>query len=393
MPSGSGNTPYFDVPRSPRPNSTLEPTFSSPYATAQEGAVVNVPPSPRFTQGQSHGRKLSIGGFREEPRTPGGRIWKAITDTVGGGNQLQQQQQQHRDLPSYRRFDQQRQPPPPAGRGIFFKIILRPLYILGRRGPLPTLVGFLCCLTIYIILFPGEGYETQPVEGKWNVNRNGVGAKTVKKPKTGLAALRENGNGLVGNVKQWVAGVQQQDKPEPARGVRKAEVGAKAAGGGRVKPKKKTVVIDGDEVEVEDDAVDEEEEEVPIEEVEEEEEVQFRKAIKRPKKAVEDEEEEEEEEVQVRKVIKKPKKVKSSKTFPLTSRRDGRILIKEGKVHPIPALMERAKERWEKLKSSQSRNFKEAVREYKKRYGRNPPKGFDKWLVVFLLSFRERRNS
>lgn len=60
-------------------------------------------------------------------------------------------------------------------------------------------------------------------------------------------------------------------------------------------------------------------------------------------------------------------------------RRDGRILLEEGKIHPIPALMRKAKEDWEELKGRQSKTFAEAVREYVKRYGRRPPAGFDKW--------------
>ncbi|KAK9897476.1 glycosyltransferase family 90 protein [Cystobasidium minutum MCA 4210] len=56
-----------------------------------------------------------------------------------------------------------------------------------------------------------------------------------------------------------------------------------------------------------------------------------------------------------------------------------RILIEEGKPHPIPALMERAKKRWEDLKNRQSKTFAQAVAEYQRRYGRRPPRGFDRW--------------
>jgi len=47
--------------------------------------------------------------------------------------------------------------------------------------------------------------------------------------------------------------------------------------------------------------------------------------------------------------------------------------------HPIPYLMEDAERRFRKLLSRQSRSLRAAVTEYKKRYGRNPPKGFDAW--------------
>lgn len=60
-------------------------------------------------------------------------------------------------------------------------------------------------------------------------------------------------------------------------------------------------------------------------------------------------------------------------------RRDGRMLVKEGEKHPIPMLMARAKQRWTHLKQRQSKTFAQAVREYERRYGRLPPKGFDKW--------------
>ncbi|GAA5925177.1 uncharacterized protein JCM15063_004946 [Sporobolomyces koalae] len=62
-----------------------------------------------------------------------------------------------------------------------------------------------------------------------------------------------------------------------------------------------------------------------------------------------------------------------------TTRRDGRIVLEEGKPHPIPAMMAKAKEQWRNLKTRQSKTFREAVAEYKRRYGRRPPKGFDRW--------------
>ncbi|BGO99711.1 hypothetical protein NBRC10513v2_003939 [Rhodotorula toruloides] len=58
---------------------------------------------------------------------------------------------------------------------------------------------------------------------------------------------------------------------------------------------------------------------------------------------------------------------------------DSRIKLEEGKPHPIPGLMAQAKQKWEDLKNSQSRTFAQAVKEYKRRNGRNPPKGFDRW--------------
>jgi len=47
--------------------------------------------------------------------------------------------------------------------------------------------------------------------------------------------------------------------------------------------------------------------------------------------------------------------------------------------HPIPHLMDDAERRFRKRLSRQSRSLRAAVAEYKRRYGRNPPKGFDAW--------------
>ena len=47
--------------------------------------------------------------------------------------------------------------------------------------------------------------------------------------------------------------------------------------------------------------------------------------------------------------------------------------------HPIPHLMAEAEDNFKQLLSRQSTTLKKAVAEYKRRYGRNPPKGFDQW--------------
>ncbi|TFY80853.1 hypothetical protein EWM64_g3155 [Hericium alpestre] len=47
--------------------------------------------------------------------------------------------------------------------------------------------------------------------------------------------------------------------------------------------------------------------------------------------------------------------------------------------HPIPKLMENAEKKFRKLLSKQSRTLKAAVAEYRRRYHRNPPKGFEEW--------------
>ncbi|ODN95887.1 hypothetical protein L198_04506 [Cryptococcus wingfieldii CBS 7118] len=48
-------------------------------------------------------------------------------------------------------------------------------------------------------------------------------------------------------------------------------------------------------------------------------------------------------------------------------------------VHPILELMARSQEKWETLLASQSKTFPQAVTEYTRRYGRQPPRGFDQW--------------
>ena len=56
--------------------------------------------------------------------------------------------------------------------------------------------------------------------------------------------------------------------------------------------------------------------------------------------------------------------------------------IKEEKiVHPIPKLMADAQTKFKKMLTRQSNTLAEAVEEYKRRYGRNPPKGFDEWFT------------
>lgn len=48
-------------------------------------------------------------------------------------------------------------------------------------------------------------------------------------------------------------------------------------------------------------------------------------------------------------------------------------------THPILGLLVEGERKWADLVERQSRTLEEAVVEYKKRYGRNPPKGFDHW--------------
>lgn len=60
----------------------------------------------------------------------------------------------------------------------------------------------------------------------------------------------------------------------------------------------------------------------------------------------------------------------------LTGRRSRGVIDGE---HPIPQLMEEAEARFRRKVGRQSKTLKSAVAEYRKRYGRPAPKGFDKW--------------
>ncbi|GAA5866861.1 hypothetical protein JCM1840_004292 [Sporobolomyces johnsonii] len=58
---------------------------------------------------------------------------------------------------------------------------------------------------------------------------------------------------------------------------------------------------------------------------------------------------------------------------------NGLLLVNPKGKHPIHQLIERAEKRWKEKVATQSRTLSEAVRAYKQRYRRNPPKGFDDW--------------
>ncbi|KAF2147705.1 glycosyltransferase family 90 protein [Myriangium duriaei CBS 260.36] len=70
----------------------------------------------------------------------------------------------------------------------------------------------------------------------------------------------------------------------------------------------------------------------------------------------------------------------------LTSRDDSRssrwIKHPKSTEHPIKLLHEEATQRFEQMIARQSKTFDEAVTEYKRRYKRDPPQGFDKWFEM-----------
>lgn len=70
---------------------------------------------------------------------------------------------------------------------------------------------------------------------------------------------------------------------------------------------------------------------------------------------------------------------------PYVSHESGHIFMEQARAslgvieHPIHALVRNATSQWDALLAKQSKSLAQAVGEYKRRYGRNPPKGFDDW--------------
>ncbi|KAF9004568.1 glycosyl transferase family 90-domain-containing protein [Cyathus striatus] len=65
-------------------------------------------------------------------------------------------------------------------------------------------------------------------------------------------------------------------------------------------------------------------------------------------------------------------------------RPNGLLEVNEHGPHPIYELMERAESDWKQKLEKSSRTLEEAVQEYRRRYHRAPPRGFDDWFVHFL---------
>ncbi|EAU90335.2 CAP1 [Coprinopsis cinerea okayama7 len=60
-------------------------------------------------------------------------------------------------------------------------------------------------------------------------------------------------------------------------------------------------------------------------------------------------------------------------------RPDGLVEVNPNGPHPIFELIEKGEREWKRKHDRASRTLKEACAEYKRRYGRRPPKGFEKW--------------
>ncbi|GFZ43509.1 hypothetical protein JCM24511_01229 [Saitozyma sp. JCM 24511] len=60
-------------------------------------------------------------------------------------------------------------------------------------------------------------------------------------------------------------------------------------------------------------------------------------------------------------------------------RDDGLLVVNPKGRHPIYDLIEKARENWDGKLERASKTLGQAVNEYRRRYGRAPPKGFDRW--------------
>ena len=61
---------------------------------------------------------------------------------------------------------------------------------------------------------------------------------------------------------------------------------------------------------------------------------------------------------------------------------NGLLLVNPRGRHPIHVLIEKAEKKWATLLGKQSSTLDEATQEYKRRYKRNPPQGWEHWYVL-----------
>jgi hypothetical protein len=65
---------------------------------------------------------------------------------------------------------------------------------------------------------------------------------------------------------------------------------------------------------------------------------------------------------------------------------NGLLRVNPRGQHPIYDLLAHGKQEWRRKVGKASKTLKQAVDEYRRRYGRAPPKGFDRWYVSRLQS-------
>ncbi|KAG9026634.1 Glycosyltransferase Family 90 domain containing protein [Tulasnella sp. JGI-2019a] len=83
--------------------------------------------------------------------------------------------------------------------------------------------------------------------------------------------------------------------------------------------------------------------------------------------------------VMTRPSLKSSSAVRSDTAHKLRYASDGLFHIDPTDTHPVLALMDSAEKEWQEKLSRSSKTLREAVVEYKRRYRRMPPKGFDQW--------------
>ena len=67
---------------------------------------------------------------------------------------------------------------------------------------------------------------------------------------------------------------------------------------------------------------------------------------------------------------------------------NGLVTVNPAGRHPVYDLVERAQSAWEEKNSKASKTLSQAIDEYRRRYHRAPPKGFDRWCVFTSSSVR-----
>jgi hypothetical protein len=65
-------------------------------------------------------------------------------------------------------------------------------------------------------------------------------------------------------------------------------------------------------------------------------------------------------------------------------RKDGLLEVNPNGPHPIFELIKRAQEAWDEKMKRSSKTLEQAVIEYRRRYNRRPPKGFEHWYELWL---------
>ncbi|GAA5885867.1 hypothetical protein JCM6882_004185, partial [Rhodosporidiobolus microsporus] len=311
-----------------RRNSTLIDNNLSPRPDAANNHnSFAVPPSPRIEQGIAPSPRIGttprLGGtpgghFRKPsdedkygvPETPS--LWSKV---FGGSNSARRPT--GGELPTYgkrtpatshRPFYDDRRAGIYSGFGgpviLLRNILLRPIYLLGRRGPLFPIVAFFVVLLVYLT------YSTSPTSQTVKLKMQGAVGPYI--PQRAADAIHWRA-GAVGGGSVFGA--------DNLLGGGSGRVGGAGVGSGRLPPHGGAGGAGS---------------------------------------------------------ASKHRSKLDPKDLPPV-RRDSRLLLEEGKPHPIPAMMKKAKRVWEALKGRQSKTFAEAVREYKRRHGRAPPKGFDRW--------------